>query len=122
MNNHLRYRNSFNGYFFLFSLLLIFLLSASPVSAHGPNGHGKEKFTALQAAKKGIKLYDQLIASGKLEEDWETHLKNIDVFPRQNGKEREFVVKFNRSSGDPRSVYIFFTEKGIYNGSNFTGK
>jgi hypothetical protein len=49
-------------------------------------------------------------------------LKNIKVFSRQGEGEKELVVKFNRSKGEPQSLYIFFTEKGEYNGSNFTGK
>ena len=106
----------------LILLLLVVLMSVPLASAHGPKGHGEMEFTALQAAKKGIELYDQLVASGKLNEPWETGLKNIEVFPRQGGKKGEIVVKFSRNTGKPQSVYIFFTEKGDYNGSNFTGK
>jgi len=61
------------------------------------------------------------VASGKLKEPWETDLKNIEVFPRQRGEKREVVVKLSRSKGEPLSVYIFFTQKGDYSGSNFTG-
>jgi hypothetical protein len=62
------------------------------------------------------------VASGKLKAPWETDLKNIEVFSRQNSSQnRDLVVKFSRSKGDPQSVYIFFTEKGDYSGSNFTG-
>jgi len=103
-------------------LFLIVLMSVPPVSAHGPKGHGGTEFTALQAAKKGIELYDKLVVSGKIEESWETDLKNIEVFPRQSRNKREIVVKFSRNTGKPQSIYIFFTEKGDYNGSNFTGK
>ncbi len=80
------------------------------------------EFTALQAAKKGIVLYDRLVASGKLANPWETDLEDIEVFSRQGDNNREFVIKFSRSKGEPKSVYIFFTEKGDYRGSNFTGK
>jgi len=79
------------------------------------------EFTALQAAKKGIVLYDRLVESGKLEESWETDLANIEVFSRQREKKMEYVVKFSRRKGNPLSVYIFFDEKGEYTGSNFTG-
>ncbi len=102
-------------------LLLIFLMSVPLALAHGPKGHDGSEFTALEAAKKGIKLYEELVASGKLKESWETDLKNIEVFPRQRGEKREVVVKFTRSKDDPLFVYIFFTEKGNYSGSNFTG-
>ena len=100
------------------SFLLLFV---STTVAHGPKGHGDMEFTALQAAKKGIALYDRLVASGKLEESWETDLANIEVFSRQSDQKIEYVVKFSRSQREPPSVYIFFDEKGEYTGSNFTG-
>jgi len=106
----------------LILLLLVVLMNVPLASAHGPKGHGEMEFTALEAVKKGIELYDKLVVSGKIEESWETGLKNIEVFPRQGGKKGEIVVKFSRNTGKPQSVYIFFTEKGDYNGSNFTGK
>jgi len=106
----------------LILILFMILISVSMASAHGPKGHGGNEFTTLQAAKKGIELYDKLVASGKIEESWETDLKNIEVFPRQNGDKQELVVKFSRSKDESQSLFIFFTEKGEYSGSNFTGK
>jgi hypothetical protein len=106
----------------LIVFLLIIFMMVSMTPAHGPKGHDDSKFTAFQAAKKGIALYDKLLASEKLSEPWETDLKNIEVFQRQTGKKREMVVKFSRSKGKPQSVYIFFTEKGEYSGSDFTGQ
>ena len=100
---------------------LFVLLNASMLFAHGPKGHEGSGFTALQAAKKGIALYDRLVESGKLEESWETDLKDIKLSLRQRANNQEIVVKFTRSKGDPQTVYIFFNEKGAYNGSNFTG-
>jgi hypothetical protein len=108
----------------VFFASLIFLsigYSHYPAFAHGPKGHGEVAFTALEAAKKGIQLYDQLVANGKLPESWETDLASIQVSIRTNTGNKEIVVQFDRSSGNPRSVYIFFTEKGEYNGSNFSG-
>ena len=102
--------------------LLIILMSVSLASAHGPKGHGEIEFTALQAAKKGIELYDKLIASGKIEESWETDLNTIEVLQQQSGEKKEFIVKFSRTKGKPYTLYIFFSEKGEYSGSNFTGK
>jgi hypothetical protein len=74
------------------------------------------------AAKKGITLYDKLVAGGKLGETWETRLTEIKVFSRSRKNAKEFVVQFDRDQGDPQSVYIFFNEEGEYSGSNFTGK
>lgn len=106
----------------LIFIFLMVLISVSLVSAHGPKGHGNNEFTPLQAAKKGIELYDKLLASEKIEESWETDLKDIKVFLRQSGEGKELVVKFSRGKGEPESLYIFFSEKGEYSGSNFTGK
>lgn len=122
MNDYSKTHKSFVRIINIIFLFLIVLMSVPLASAHGPKGHGEAEFTALLAAKKGIELYDKLLASGKLNTPWETDLKNIEVFPRQNGKKREIVVKFSRNTGKPQSVYIFFTEKGDYSGSNFTGK
>jgi hypothetical protein len=103
-------------------LILIISLTISLTFAHGPKGHDGSEFSALQAAKKGITLYDRLVASGKLKGPWETDLTNIEVFSRQKrSQKRELVVKFSRTKGEPQSVYIFFTDKGEYSGSNFTG-
>ena len=121
MNNFLKTDHPPKRFRALILFLWMILMSVSMASAHGPKGHSGVEFTALQAVKKGIELYDKLVASGKLKEPWETDLKNIEVFPRQSGKKREIVVKFSRSKGEPLSVYIFFTEKGDYSGSNFTG-
>ena len=122
MNNFLKTDYPSKRFIILIVFLLIIFMMVSMTPAHGPKGHGGAEFTAFQAAKKGIALYDKLLASGKLSEPWETDLKNIEVFPRQIGKKREIVVKFSRSKGESQSVYIFFTEKGEYSGSNFTGK
>ena len=125
MNKHLqRYnlKSKTKGVRIILLMLSILLLSALTTLAHGPKGHGDMEFTALHAAKKGIALYDQLVASGKLGNPWETDLADIQVLKRKNGNKNEFVVKFSRSKGEPIAVYIFFSEKGEYNGSNFTGQ
>ncbi len=101
---------------------IILVLLAFSTYAHGPKGHGGQSFTALEAAKKGITLYDKLVAGGKLEESWETGLIGIKVFPRSEADKKEFVVQFDRRQGEPRSVFIFFDDKGGYSGSNFTGE
>lgn len=106
------------------AILVTFLIGliAVSASAHGPKGHGGQSFTALEAAKKGITLYDKLVAGGKLDETWETGLTSIKVFPRSKANATEFVVQFDRGQGEPTSVFIFFDEKGTYSGSNFTGE
>jgi hypothetical protein len=105
----------------LIGLILILLLTVSATIAHGPKGHAGSEFTALQAVKNGIAMYDKLVVSGNLSEPWETDLTDIEVLSRQRDKNVEFVVKFSRSKGEPQSVYIYFTEEGEYSGSNYTG-
>lgn len=101
---------------------LVVVSWGTSVFGHGPKGHDDMDFTALMAAKKGVELYDRLVTSGKLDESWGTELTDISILIRNNKNEKEIIVQFKRSKGNPRSVYIFFTEKGEYNGSNFTGE
>lgn len=122
MQNQLKFKNASPYFLALIALLLMSHLSVSMASAHGPKGHGDNEFTALQAATKGMELYDKLVASGKIEETWETDLKSVEIIPHQSGEKQEVVVKFSRSKGEPPSLYIFFTEQGDYSGSNFTGE
>ena len=102
-----------------FGLNGIFTLSAH---GHGGKTHGGEAFTAFQALEKASKLYDRLIVSGKLTEDWETGLKRVTIDIRKSKDKREYVVQFEKSKGEPSSVYFFFDQEGEYSGSNFTGK
>jgi hypothetical protein len=101
----------------LFSILSVTGL----VFAHGGKGHANS-FTPLQALQKSTDLFNQLVGSGKLGENWETDLANVGITNRQKGGNTEYVVSFQRSTGDPKTVYIFFTADGKYSGSNFTGK
>jgi hypothetical protein len=107
------------GFIYLIPLLI---LIGSFTFAHGPKGHGSSEFTAFMAVKKGVELYNQLLASGRLDESWETGLDKIEVATRKSGDKNEFVLGFSRSQGSPKTVYIFFSEKGEYTGSNFTAK
>lgn len=117
------YRDLKSKYFFtpLGVLIIIFLITASALS-HGPKGHSEGDFTAFQAVKKGVALYDKLVAGGKLGESWETDLVNIEVSTSGVGSKKEFVVTFIRTRSEPRAVFIFFSGNGEYKGSNFTGK
>jgi hypothetical protein len=90
--------------------------------SHCGKTHGEEPFSAFQAVQKATQLYDRLILSGKLPEDWETSLSSIHVSVRGAEKDREYVVQFKRSDGDPDSVYSFFDRQGEYSGSNFSGE
>ena len=44
-------------------------------NSHGGKTHVEEPFPAFQAVQKAVQLYDRLIVSGKLPEDWETDLE-----------------------------------------------
>jgi len=103
-------------------LFLAIAIIGTIAFGHGPKSHSDNNFTAFMAVKKAIVLYDRLLDSGKLAESWETDLNNLEVFTQNNGNQVEFTVKISRSKGEPKSVYIFFSDKGEYTGSNFTGK
>jgi hypothetical protein len=100
--------------------LLIF--STTTAMGHGGKTHADEPFSAFQAAQKAAGLYDRLIVSGKLPEKWETDLMSIDITIRESGDQREYVVRFKRTGGDPDRVYFYFDRNGEYTGSNFTGQ
>ena len=98
------------------------LLAGTLLFGHGLTSHAVREFNTFKAAKKGIMLYDRLVTTGRLNKSWEDDLENIKVSLLGRGPQNEFVVRFSRTTGEPRSVYIFFSEKGEYRGSNFTGK
>lgn len=103
-------------------VLLVVVIAAAGVYAHGGKQHAAGEFTNLEALKKATELYDKLIGSKKLDSVWETDLEKVQVFERRKGTATEKVVSFDRSSGDPKTVYVFFTSQGEYAGSNFTGE
>ena len=90
--------------------------------AHGGKTHGEEPFSAFQAVQKAVQLYDRLIVAGKLAQSWETDLNTIQVTIRQTADDREYVVQFHRSAGEPPRVFFYFDRQGEYAGSNFTGE
>lgn len=101
--------------------LLVFLVAVA-VQGHGGKSHGADDFTAFQALQKATELYERLLESGKLDQSWETGLVKAGISSRVKKEMKEVVVSFHRSSGEPDAVYIFFTNKGKYAGSNFTGE
>ena len=103
---------------FLLAAILIFTTMAF---SHGGK-HNPGEITNLQALKKATELYDQLIGKGKLDQSWENNLSKVDVFKRGKEDKNEIVVSFQRASGEPKTVYIFFNASGKYSGSNFTGE
>jgi hypothetical protein len=122
MNSELSFRKIYFGIAMitLFSLGT-FLLATSPGLGHGGKEHASA-FTPLQALQEATKLYDKLVASGKLSENWETDLTIVEISNRQKGGLKEHVVSFQIKTGEPDKVYIFFSADGKYAGSNFTGK
>jgi len=111
---------SLNVYVAIGFLFIVFLISTSLAFSHGGK-HKPGEFTHLQALKKATELYDQLIGKGKLDQTWENGLSQVGVFKRGEGDKNETVVSFQRTSGEPKAVYIFFDSSGKYSGSNFTG-
>lgn len=101
--------------------VLAILVVAGSAFAHGGKTHASS-FTPLRALQKGTELFDQLVDSGKLAESWETDLSKVEISNRHENDRKEYVVSFQRSVGDPSTVYIFFTAEGKYSGSNFTGE
>lgn len=110
-----------NYYVAIGFLFIVLLISASLAYSHGGK-HTPGEFTNLQALKKATELYDQLIGKGKLDQSWENTLSQVDVFKRGKEDKNEIVVSFQRTSGEPKTVYIFLDSSGKYSGSNFSGE
>ena len=110
-----------NVYIAIVFLLIIFLISTSLAFSHGGK-HAPGEFTNLQVLKKATELYDQLVGKGKLDQSWENKLFQVNVFKREKEDKNEFVVSFQRESGEPKKDYIFFNASGKYSGSNFSGE
>ncbi|MBT8365212.1 MAG: hypothetical protein KJP23_10950 [Deltaproteobacteria bacterium] len=102
--------------------MALFAVIITAALAFGHGGKHSDRFTHLQALQKATQLFDQLVTKGKLDESWETGLQNVAMSKRNNKGKEEIVVAFQRAAGDPTHVYIFFTAKGKYAGSNFTGE
>ena len=109
---------------FIIALTIIFvtLVSSSYVFSHGGKNHGENEFTSFRALDKAVKLYGQLLMKNKLIEAWETDLVKINISTRSNNGGSEFVVSFEKASGDPKKLFIFIDSEGNYAGSNFTGE
>jgi hypothetical protein len=107
----------------IISTIIALSLTVSPAAfGHGGKQHKENEFTALSALQKATKLYSQLIAKGKLSENWEINLSNIEISTLNSNNTIEYMVSFAKSNGEPKEVFIFFDSNGNYNGSNFTGK
>ncbi len=103
------------------SVAIVLLLAYSAIG-HGGKGHPGSGFTAFQALQEATKLYNSLLNSGRLGDSWETKLMEVRISNRDQGDRNELVVSFRRSKGEPKTVYIFFSDQGKYAGSNFTGE
>jgi len=102
--------------------MALFAVILTAALAFGHGGKHSDGFTHLQALQKATQLFDQLVTKGKLDENWETDLQNVAVSKRNHNGKEETVVAFQRATGDPTQVFIFFTADGKYAGSNFTGE
>jgi hypothetical protein len=49
-------------------------------------------------------------------------LARVEISNRNKGGRQEIVVSFQRPTGEPKTLYIFFSADGRYAGSNFTGR
>jgi hypothetical protein len=107
MNNvRISLGRSFLGSIVAVVALFTILSVTGLVFAHGGKGHANS-FTPLQALQKSTDLFNQLVGSGKLGESWETDLANVGITNRQKGGDTEYVVSFQRSTGDPKRRQVF---------------
>ena len=114
-------KNQIIGVFSATIILLSFMIIPQ-VFSHGGKTHEENEFTAFSALNGATKLYGELLAKGKLDETWEMELVNVSISTRQNQGNKEFVISYEKSNGDPKKVFIFFDADGKYTGSNFSGE
>lgn len=100
----------------------VLLISIGSSFGHGGKTHAGAAFSSFEAVQKAVNLYNRLIVSKKLPEEWETMLESIHVTTRGPENSRETIVQFKRSNGNPDSVFFFFNDQGDYSGSNFSGE
>ena len=105
----------------LLPALLLLLGLQTTAKAHGGKAHTEKGIAAFEALQTAMNLYDRLLAHGKLDESWETGLVHVEIMPPDPDGEGVYTIEFQRSSGDPESVYFFLSPTGGYAGSNFTG-
>ncbi len=117
---HSKIKNK-SSFIVVLTILIITLGFNSQVFSHGGKNHAENEFTSFSALNMAVTLYGQLLMKNKLMETWETDLVKINISTRVNDGENEFVVSFEKASGDPNKVFIFYDAKGNYTGSNFTG-
>ena len=109
--------------FLVFVIMVGLTLSdVMPALGHGGKTHAEETFSAFQAVQNATQLYNRLLASGKLPEVWESALKTIKISTRNTVSKLEYIVQFETAKEDPNSVYFFYSQDGVYSGSNFTGE
>lgn len=104
----------------LIGLVVLFGFHAT-AKAHGGKTHTDKGIAAFEALQVAMNLYDRLLTHGKLDQSWETDLVRVEITPSDPDGDGGYTIHFQRSSGDPGSVYFFLTLTGEYAGSNFTG-
>lgn len=108
--------------FIIFIILMVNIMIIPQAFSHGGKTHDENEFTAFSALNEATKLYGKLLEDGKLQETWEIELVNIKISNREKNGDKEFVVSFEKTSGDPAKVFIFIDANGNYSGSNFSGE
>ena len=78
------------------ALIFCVLMAFPPqISAHGGKDHGENEFTSLKALEKAVGMYDELIAKGKLDPDWETGLSRVELRVVESEDKSEYGVSFH---------------------------
>ena len=117
----LELRRTISIFYCALLILTVLMGSLYLAHAHGGKAHTEKGIDAFEALQTAMDLYDRLLAHGKLDESWETGLIRVEITPPGIDGEGGYTIEFNRSNGDPGSVYFFLTPTGEYAGSNFTG-
>jgi hypothetical protein len=108
------------------TLLLSFLLFATPIMAGSGHSHGHSHgpVTSEEAINKATKEVQRLAEAGKIDSSW-SNSNAANAEQKEYSAGPEWVVTFkNDKVGDASKqiLYIFLTLDGNYIAANYTGK
>ena len=108
------------------TLLLSFVLFATPVMAGSDHdhGHSHEPISPKEAISKATKKVQQLAEAGKIDSSW-SKTNAASAEQKEFSSSLEWVVAFKNdkvSDSSKQTLYLFFRLDGNYIAANYTGK
>jgi len=108
------------------TLLLSFVLFATPAMAGSGHDHGQSRtpISSDEVISKATKKVQQLAEAGKIDGSW-SKISAAGAEQKEYAKGPEWVVTFKNdkvSDSSKQTLYTFFSLDGSYLAANYTGK